>query len=126
MTLLPRMILTMPRTPPKCNKVDGTNDASTNKKRQKTTINAKGQQALDNTSSETGAKTIDNVDNPEASRNADAKSTGNAQPDEQQTNLQSQGTTNSNESNAVSYYVTFYFMHTIAHVILCWSSSLIR
>jgi hypothetical protein len=126
MMLSLRIISTMPRTPPKRNKVDGTDDASTNQKHQKTTINAKGQQALDYTSSKTGAKTINSVDNPEASRDADANSTGNAQPDEQQTNLQSQGTTNSNESNAVSYFVTFYLMHTIAQVILCWSSSLIQ
>ncbi len=126
MTLSPRIISTMPRTPPKRNKVDGTNDASTNQKRQKNTINSKGQQATDDTSSKTGAKTINGVNNPEASRDADANSTGNAQPDKQQTNLQSQGTTNSNESNAVSYFVTFYLMHTIAHVILCWSLSLIQ
>jgi hypothetical protein len=55
-TSLPRIISTMLRTPPKGNKVDGTNDASTNQKCQKTTINAKGQQALDDTSSKTGAK----------------------------------------------------------------------
>jgi hypothetical protein len=125
MTLLPRIISTMPRTPPKRNKVNGTNDASTNQKHQKTTINAKGQQASDDTSSKTGAKTINNVNNLEASHDADANSTDNAQPDEQQTNLQSQGTTNSNKSNAVSYSITFYLMHTIAHVILCWSPSLI-
>ncbi len=125
MALLPRIISTMLRTPPKRNKVDGTNDASTNQKCQKNTINAKGQQALDDTSSETSAKTINNVNDPKASRDADANSTGNAQPDKQQTNLQSQGTTNSNKSNAVSYFVTFYLMHTIAHVILCWSPSLI-
>jgi hypothetical protein len=76
--------------------------------------------------------------------NANAKKTGDAPPDVQQT-TQSQGTTNSNKSNAiesdskhtnndapglkddenVSYFVTF-FMHTIAHVILCWSPSLIQ
>jgi hypothetical protein len=73
-----------------------------------------------------GLKPINDVDNLEASLDADANSTCNAQPDEQQTNLQYQGTTNSNESNAVSYFVTFYLMHTIAHMILCWSPTLIR
>jgi hypothetical protein len=116
----------MLRTPLKRNKVNGTDDANTNQKCQKTTINAKGQQASDDISSKTGTKTINNVDNLEASRDADANSTGNAQPDKQQTNLQYQGTTNSNESNAVSYFITFYFMHTIAHAIFCWSLTLIQ
>jgi hypothetical protein len=77
--------------------------------------------------------------------NANAKKTDDAPFDVQQT-TQSQGTTNSNKSNAiksdskhsnddapgqkddenVSYFVTFYFMHKIAHVILCWSPSLIQ
>jgi hypothetical protein len=90
MTSSPRIILTMPCTPPKCNKEDGTNDASTNQKCQKTTINTKGQQASDDTSSKTGTKTINNVNDPKASCDADANSTSNAQPDKQQTNLQSQ------------------------------------
>jgi hypothetical protein len=76
---------------------------------------------------------------------ANAKKIDDAPPNAQQT-TQSQGTTNSDESNAiqsdskhknddapgqkddknVSYFVTFLFMHTISHMILCWSPSLIQ
>ncbi len=80
---------------------------------------------LDYTSCKTGAETVNDVDDHEASCNADPNSTGNTQPNKQQINLQSQETTESNKSNAVSYFVTFYLMYTIAHVILCWSPSLI-
>jgi hypothetical protein len=76
---------------------------------------------------------------------ANAKKMGDAPLGVQQT-TQSQGTTNSNKSNTIEsdskqandvapgqkddknvrHFVTFEFMHTIAHVILCWSLSLIQ
>jgi hypothetical protein len=87
-------------TPPKCNKQDGTNDASNKQKCQKTNNNAKSKEALDDTSCKTGTVTVHDVDNFVTTCTANPDSWGNAQPDEQQQEQQSKETTESNESNA--------------------------
>jgi hypothetical protein len=87
-------------TPPKCNKQDSTDDASNKQKRQKTNNNANSKEALDNTSCETGAVTVHDVNNFVATCTADPDSSGNAQPDKQQQEQPSKETTESNESNA--------------------------
>ena len=113
MTLLKRIISTMAKaagvqrgsnpllsTPTKRDKQDGINDASNKQKRQIANNNAKNKEALDDTSSKTGAVTVHDVDNSMATCTADPDSSGNAQPDEQQQEQQSKETTESNESNA--------------------------
>ncbi len=80
-------------TPMKRNKRDGIDDASNEQKRQKTNNNAKSKEALDNTSSKTGAVTVHDVDNFVATCTADPDSSGNARHDEQQQKQQSKETT---------------------------------
>jgi hypothetical protein len=77
-------------------------------------------------------KTTDGTINADTDdNNADAKMMGDTPPYTQQT-LQSQQTTNRDAADSdstqankvapgpnVSFFVTFSFMHTIAHVILC-------
>jgi hypothetical protein len=87
-------------TPPKRNKQDGTNNASNERRCQKTNNNAKSKEALNDTSCKTGTVTVHNVDNFVATCTADPDSSGNAQPDKQQQEQQSKETTESNESNA--------------------------
>ena len=112
-TLLKRIISTMaksgsvPRgsnppssTPTKRNKRDGINDASNERKHQKTNNNAKSKEALDNTSSKTGTVTVHVVDNSVATCTADPDSSGNARHDKQQQKQQSKETTERNKSNA--------------------------
>jgi hypothetical protein len=113
MTLLKRIISTMAKAagvqrgsnppssiPPKRNKRDGNNNASNKRKHKKTNNSAKSTEALDDTSSKTGAVTVHDVNNFVATCTADPDSLGNAQPDEQQQKQQSKETTESNESNA--------------------------
>ncbi len=88
-------------TPPKHNKRDGNDDASNERKHQKSNNNAKSKEALDDTSCKTGTVTVPNVVNFVATAcTADPNSSGNAQPDKQQPKQQSKMTTESNESNA--------------------------
>jgi hypothetical protein len=87
-------------TPTKHNKQDCINDASNKQKRQKTNNNAKSKEALDNTSSKTGAVTVHNVDNSVATCLTDPDSLGNAWHDKQQQKQQSKETTERNKSNA--------------------------
>ena len=97
---VPRGSTPLSSTPLKRNKQDGTDDASNKQKRQKTNNNAKSKKALDDTSCETGAVTVHDVDNFVATCTADPDSLGNAQPDKQQQEQQSKETTESNQSNA--------------------------
>jgi hypothetical protein len=87
-------------TPTKRNKRDCINNASNKQKRQKTNNNAKSKEALDDTSSKTGAVTVQDVNNSMALCTADPNSSGNAQHDKQQQKQQSKETTERNKSNA--------------------------
>ncbi len=91
-------------TPPKRNKWKGNDDVSNEQKRKETNNNAKSKEALIDTSSETGAVTVNltvhDVDNDVATRTADPDSSDNARHDEQQQMGQSVETTEGDESNA--------------------------
>jgi hypothetical protein len=91
-------------TPPKRNKGDGKDNVSNKQKRQKTNNNAKSKEALMDTSSKTGAVTVNltvhDVNNIVATHTVDPNSLGNAHHDEQQQKGQSNMTTEGNESKA--------------------------
>ncbi len=112
-----RIVSTMPRTasvargstpllstPPKRNKGDGNDDISNKQKRQKINNKAKSKEALMDTSSKTGAVTVNltvhDVNNIVATCTVDPNSLGNARHDKQQQKGQSNKTTDGNESNA--------------------------
>jgi hypothetical protein len=75
-------------TPPKCNKQKGNDDVSNKRKHKETNTDAKSKEALINSSSETGAVTVNltvhDVNNDVATRTADPDSSDNARHDEQQ------------------------------------------
>jgi hypothetical protein len=91
-------------TPPKHNKQEGNNDVSNEQKRKKTNNDAKSKEALIDTSSKTGAVTVNltvhYVDNNVAACTADPNSSDNARHDKQQQTRQSMETTEGEESNA--------------------------
>jgi hypothetical protein len=91
-------------TPPKHNKQKGNDDVSNEQKRKKTNNDAKSKEALIDTSSKTGAVTVNltvhNVDNNVVTRTADPGSSDNAHYDKQQQLGQSMETTEGYKSNA--------------------------
>jgi hypothetical protein len=93
-----------PSTPPKRNKQKGNNDVSNEQKRKKTNNDAKSKEALIDTSSKTGAVTVNltvhDVDNNVATCTADPDKSDNAHHNEQQQTGQSMETTEGDESNA--------------------------
>ncbi len=87
-------------TPTKRNKQDGIDNASNERKCQKTNNNAKNKEALDDTSSKIGAVTVHDFDNSVATCTADPNSSDNARHNKQQQKQQSKETTETNKSNA--------------------------
>jgi hypothetical protein len=91
-------------TPPKRNKRKGNNDVSNKQKRKETNDDTKSKEALIETSSKTGAVTVNltvhDVDNNVATRTADPDSSDNARHDKQQQTGQSMETTEGDKSNA--------------------------
>ncbi len=128
---------------PQVSGVNSTNGTSSRVGCTNSTNNANDPEAS-GTNSTNGTIDTDTANTNNYDNGANAKKMNNAPPGAQQT-TQSQGTTNSDESNTnqsdskhanndapgqkddenVSYFFTFKFMHTIPHVILCWSLSLI-
>jgi hypothetical protein len=84
-------------TPPKRNKQKGNNDVSNEQKRKETNDDAKSKEALINTSSKTGAVTVNltvhDVNSDVATRTADPNSSDNARHDKHQQTGQSMETT---------------------------------
>jgi hypothetical protein len=91
-------------TPPKRNKQKVNNDISNEQKRKETNNDAKNKEALIDTSSKTGAVTVNltlhDVDNNVATRTADPNSSDNARHNKQQQRGQSMETTEGDKSNA--------------------------
>jgi hypothetical protein len=91
-------------TPPKRNKQKGKDDISNEQKHKKTNNDPKSKEALIDTSSKTGAVTVNltvhDVDNNVATGTADPDSLDNACHDEQQQMGQSMETTEGDKSNA--------------------------
>jgi hypothetical protein len=91
-------------TPPKRNKQKSNDNVSNKRKCKETNDNAKSNEALIDTSSKTGAVTVNltvhNVDNNVATHTADPDSLDNACHDKQQQTGQSMETTEGDESNA--------------------------
>jgi hypothetical protein len=91
-------------TPLKRNKQESNNDVSNEQKRKKTNDDTKSKEALINTSSETGAVTVNltvhDVNKDVATRTADPNSSDYARHDKQQQMGQSMDTTEGDESNA--------------------------